>query len=252
MLSVTSMTTMSLATQTPIKETFGQNGCHFYWTACKIYDWGMVSSGNGMAIYRLICFHYLFKKDLNHKVMSKYILISEWILSIISISCNATCFNMFGWEKAIFYQFCMDYGTEKVDVLHQYESKDFDVFLYWILRFGPNIVAQIMIILELSIYLWIIWHLKKHDDVNCKNKIITEQMKRERHQKNVITLKGQAAGFVVEMAYVTYVAVHSSNFSLVDSSIMPISQIIGATTISVAQLLASHEMKRFLRNKFNL
>ena len=93
--------------------------------------------------------------------------------------------------------------------------------------------------------------MKRHDDNNFKMKIITEQIRRERHQKNVITLKGQVAGFVVEMAYVTYVAIHSSNFSLVDPSIMPISQIIGATAISVAQLLASHEMKRFLKNKLN-
>ena len=252
MLSVTSLTTMSLGTQTPIRDTFGQYGCHFYWTSSKAYDWGMGTSGSGMAIYRLICFHYLFKRNLNQKAMTKYILIAECTLSFLSISCNAACFNMFGWEKAIFYQFCMNYGAEKVDVIHQYESKDFDVSLYWILRFGPNIVAQVMIIVELGIYVWIIWHLKRHDDDNVKMKIITEHMRQERHQKNVITLKGQAAGFIVEMAYVTYVAIHSTNFSLVDPSIMPISQIIAATTISVAQLLASHEMKRFLKNKFNL
>ena len=251
MLSITSMTTMSLATQKPIKEMFGQNGCHFYWTASKVYDWGMVASGNGMAVYRLICFQYLFKKELNNKAISKYILIAEWAISFLSISCNAVCFHMFGWEKVIFYQFCMDFGPEKIDVFHQYERKDFDLSLYRTLRFGPNCVGQMMVLLELGIYIWIIWNLKIHDDINCKNKIITEHMKRERHQKNVVTLKGQAAGFIVEMAYVTYVAVHSSNFSLVDPSIMPISQIIGGTTISVAQLLALHEMKRLLRNKFN-
>ena len=252
MLSVTSMTTISLATQVPMKDTFGKNGCHFYWTSSKAYDWGMATSGSGMAMYRLICFQCLFKRDLNNKAMLRYILISQWVLSFFSISCNAACFSIFGWEKAIFYQFCMNFGAEKVDVIHQYESDYFDVSLYWILRFGPNIIAQIMIIAELGIYVWIIWNLKKHDEVNFKNKIITEDMRRERHQKNVITLKGQAAGFAVEMAYITYVAIHSSNFSLVDPSVMPISQIIGATMISVVNLLASHEMKRFLKNKFNL
>ena len=59
-------------------------------------------------------------------------------------------FPHFGWEKAIFHQFCMDFGAEKIDILHQYERKEFDLSLYRTLRFGPNCIGQTMVLSELA------------------------------------------------------------------------------------------------------
>ena len=77
-------------------------------------------------------------------------------------------------------------------------------------------------------------------------------MKKERNQKNVITLYGQVLSFLVETAFNIYMLIHFSNLSMFEASFMPISQVVASTIISVIQLVTSHEMRRFLKNQFNL
>ena len=87
---------------------------------------------------------------------------------------------------------------------------------------------------------------------NYQAKIITETMKRERQQKNVITLKGQVLSYVIETSFGIYISVHMANFAFADASVMPIYLIIMSTAVSVVELTTSNEMRRFLRNHFNL
>ena len=77
-------------------------------------------------------------------------------------------------------------------------------------------------------------------------------MNKEHNQKNVITLLGQVATFVVEITFSIYTVIHASNIIVVDSSVMPIIQIVASTVVSIIQLLTSHEIRKFLRNEFNL
>ena len=252
MMAASSMTIISIALQSSMKDHFGRNGCYFFWTASMIYTWGMVTSGFGMAVYRLICFQNLFKKELDTKAIIKKFIVTEWVFGVCMIFTYILGYNLFGWEKAVYYQFCMDLGPKHVKTLHEYHKSDFNLLLYMILRIVPNIIALVMFIMELVIYLWIIYNLWKHDKRSYEDKIITEHMKNERHQKNVITLYGQVATFAVKMFYCIYLTILGSNFFPKDPSLSSISLIICATIISVVQFCASHEMKRFLRNKFNL
>ena len=130
--------------------------------------------------------------------------------------------------------------------------EEFDPVLYKALRNGPQVIGHCLILLELLIYLWIIYHLWKHDKENYQAKIITETMKRERQQKNVITLKGQVLSYVIETSFGIYISVHMANFAFADASVMPIYLIIMSTAISIVELTTSNEMRRFLRNRFNL
>ena len=212
----------------------------------------MVTSSIGMAIYRLLCFHFLFKRNLNTVKMFRIILLIQVIVSVSMISTIAVGYNTFGWEKAIHYQHCSDMGSDQVQTVHNYNNKDFDDKLYKTLRLVSPMTAQTLVFAELCIYFWIIYHLWKHDKKNFEDKIITNHMRKERNQKNVITLRGQILTFLIELAYSIYIAIHASDFSLIDPSVMVISLIIASSTISVVQLLSSHEMMRFIRNSFNL
>ena len=139
--------------------------------------------------------------------------------------------------------------------LHKYTYRNNHHFnelhLKW-LRFGLHLFGQVLFTVELVIYAWILYNLWKHDKKNHSEGIITEPMKRERNQKNVITIYGQVSSFLVETAFNIYTLVQFSNLSLFEASLMPISQIVSSTIISTIQLATSHEMRRFLKNQFNL
>ena len=77
-------------------EYVGQAGCRVYWGVNILYQWVMVTAGFGMAIYRLICFHYLFKKELNTKKIAKYILLTELVVSLGMTSLSAWSYAQFG------------------------------------------------------------------------------------------------------------------------------------------------------------
>ena len=143
-------------------------------------------------------------------------------------------------------------GSKQVQVIHDYNNDDFNSVLYKTLRFAPVMIGQTLVLAEMLIYLWIIYHLWKHDKKNFEDKVITEHMRKERNQKNVITLQGQIYTFLIEISYSVYISIHGRNFSLVDPSAMVLSLITGSTIASVIQLLFSHEMMRFVRKYFNL
>ena len=246
------MATIPIASQTPMTNIFGQKACHVFWTASMANSLKMVTSGTGMAVYRLLCFQFLFKRDLDNKKMVKIVLIAEWILIIGMISMKVIGFNMFGWDKAILHQYCMDIGNESAQTLFEYKMDHYNDPLYKILRFVPNLVIHILMIVELAIYLWIISQLWKHNRENFKEKVITEDMRIERNQKNIITLKGQIVTFMIEFAYGIFSFFLANNLSFADPSVIVITKIVGSTTISVVQLFASHEMKRFIRSHFNM
>ena len=247
------MTVVPIATQKPLYKFVGRAGCQFYWGVNMAYQWLMIISGVGMATYRLICFHYLFKKELNTKKIAKWIIQAELVATTAILSLYALMYKLFGWEKAMFFQFCMNLGTTEVNTIldYTYRNERIDTSYFKMIRIPLSSFGQALMILELAIYAWILFNLWKHDKDNHKNGIITETMKKERNQKNVITLYGQVATFVVETAISILILVHLSK-STAEVSFLPISQVVGSTTISIIQLATSHEMRRFLKNQFNL
>ena len=218
------------------------------------WQWNQGVSGLGMAAYRLICFHYLFKKKLNTKKIARYILLIELGISLVMISLSVLMYTTFGWEQALFYQFCMNEGPEEVSTIHEYtqHGERYDKSLLLGLRLVLCIFGQAFLIAEMTIYAWILFNLWKHDKEHHSNGIITDSMKKERQQKNVITLYGQISTFIVETVFNFYIMIHLSNLSMIEASFMPISQIVVSTIISVIQMVTSHEMRRFLKYTFNI
>ena len=250
---VSIMTTVPIAVQTPMAKVFGEKSCYIFWAANSIYKWKLVTSGLGMAIYRLICFKFLFKRNLNTKSIARKTMAIEWMVTVGAMLTMATLFSMYGWEKSINYQECMDMGHEQVQTLQAYNIDDYNGFLYYVgIRVFIMLIGRSFILLELLIYLWMIYDLWKHDERSYQEKIITDQMRKERNHKNVITLRGQVITFLIEILFSVYSATHNLNADFVDATAYSIALIIGSTIISLVQILTSHEMVRFVKRHFNL
>ena len=248
---VSIMTTIPITIQTPMAKFFGEKACYIFWMANATYQWKLVTSGLGMAVYRVICFKCLFKKHLNHKSMARKILAVEWIVTVGAILTFATLFSINGWERVPNYQECMDMGHQHVETLQAYNMDEFNELVFkgfWVFL---GLVIRSCVLLEFLIYLWMIYQLWNHDKENFKEKIITDQMRRDRNHKNIVTLKGQVITFLIEIIYSIYVAVHNSQAHFADASIRSISLIVGSTIISLVQILTSHEMMRFVKRHFD-
>ena len=253
MSTISVATIVPIVTQKPMYEYVGQLGCQFYWGVNIAYGWVIATSGVGMATFRLICFHYLFKKEMDTKKIAKNILLGELVITAIMVTLAGLLFTYIGWEKALFYQYCMNMGHSESNIIHEYNQGDtkLDKSSRKGLRLALNLFGLALVIVEMIIYAWIIYNLWKHDKENLSKGIITESMKKERKQKNAVTLFGQMASFLVETAFLIYSNIHLSNLSMVEASFMPITQIVASTIISAIQLASSHEMHRFLRNQLN-
>ena len=248
---VSIMTTVPIAVQTPMFEIFGRKACYVFWLANFTYVWKLVTSGTGMAVYRLFCLKYIFKRNLNTKSMARKIQTAEMIVTLGAILTQATLFNIYGWEKAVNYQECMDLGHKQVEALQQYKTKDYNDLIFKGLRAFLGFVARCFILLEFLIYLWIVYHLWKHDEQSFKEKVISNHMRKERNHKNIITLKGQMTTFLIEIIYSIYLAMHNFNPDFTDASVKSISLIIVSTIVSIVQIFTSHEMMRFVRRYLN-
>ena len=162
---ITLMTVLAIATQKPMHEFVGQAGCQFYWGINLAWQWLMAISGLGIATYRLICFHYLFKRELNTKKISHLILLIQVAITTAILSIYVLMYNYFGWEKAMFFQFCMNLGTAEVNTILEYTYQEFqlDNSILKTFRFICLMSAQALFIAELGIYAWILYNIWKHN-----------------------------------------------------------------------------------------
>ena len=126
----------------------------------------------------------------------------------------------------------------------------FDVTVGNLLRLSYVIVAQTFIVVELGIYIYLFNKLRKADQESVKSKVITEKIRIERKEKNVIRLSGQASCFLVEMLGSILTQIIAFNFPSQASYLIPIIWIIASTLVSVCLFVSSHEIKRYIRNKW--
>ena len=110
---------LSIATQTPVHQFIGTEGCHFYYMVITILGISIFLSSLGMAIYRLFCFRNLMMKAARKKNLIKYILIGElgiciiWTLELIGVTLH------FGNPPQ---NFCMNHGYVFAKIFHRYDG----------------------------------------------------------------------------------------------------------------------------------
>ena len=73
---------------------------------------------------------------------------------------------------------------------------------------------------------------------------------RSRNRKNVITLSGQMASFVVELLTSAFFIWQIMHPDLADPTYMPMAMMIISPLVSCVQALTSHELRRFIKELY--
>ena len=116
------------------------------------------------------------------------------------------------------------------------------------IRYLTVFIYQSIFICELVIYMKLCYSLWKHDQ-GMKDKI-SENDFRLRKRKNIITLTGQVISFFTEFLTSLLLILVIHNDLMFNASLVPIVRILSSTVISISQLWTSHELKRYLKNKW--
>ena len=236
---------LPIATQTPLKDYVGKDGCYYVEGVISTNAHWCVIGGCGMAVFRLGCM-------IDRRIPVKYIYAFGYVLLALNASTYLVGTSGVGWEKNVVSQFCMNINEEQADVTNEYQKSSEDLAFFKVLKISNVFIAQTLSILELLIYVFIIHRLWKSDQLNYQEGIITFSMKRERNAKNAITLKGQFLAFILEFGSATIIAIYFISGNLMNSSyVLLFFNIVVTFAISLTQLFTSHELKRFLRNHFN-
>ena len=112
------------------------------------------------------------------------------------------------------------------------------------------LIGQSATLIEFGIYVKIIHDLWHHDKEYLLNGTITRNMAQNRNRKNIISLRGQIACFLIETCCIaTYFIGFVFKFED-SSSLNPIMTILSQSLVSIAQFFAPHEMQRFVKEKF--
>ena len=240
-------TILPIVFQIPLYEYIGTFGCYGFWFIQVIDGHAHVIFGFGMAIYRLICFENLLMKSLLKKLLIKRILIAESLAIFFQALTSVVGLELIGWQKSYIVQYCMNMSPLKADIVSEYSQGSILIFGKS-LRIFKNVLGQVMVIGELLIYLRIISSIWKHDQDAKDKDIISSQVQKQRNHKNVITLYGQAASFLVELTFAIYLLIYHLHIPAEyrDPSHVIISYLISNTLVSVTQFLSSHELRNFV------
>ena len=235
-----------VALQRPMSQFVGAEGCITYTVCvCALFHWGAIG-GFLMALYRLLC---IISKPMEIRTLMT---IGLAILFCVTTNIVVLYNNFTTWESSPVFAFCSAKSSPKVNHPDNDTNSGSNENTVKILRALNIFVGQTLLISELCIYGYIIRDLSKHDEKYYQNKTITRQMLQMRKEKNVITLRGQISSFLIESATAMFfiTSIFISGMSD-DTSYIPFLMVFHPTTVAISQLLTSHEMRRYVKSKFN-
>ena len=248
------LTVLAIGGQVALRDFIGDFGCKIYALSFLAIAGWFIYGGLGLAIFRMLCLRDKTMTDKMRKSIVKKIIIFELVLLIIGylpgifmITTNDK------WEILAMYRVCIDENLVQANVRSLYQSRGTFIGLTWSERTSyifALMLGQSATIVEFGIYGKIIYDLWHHDKEYLLNGTITRSMAQNRNRKNIISLRGQIACFLIETcSLATYLAGFIFKFED-SSSLNPVMAILGQSFVSFAQFFASHEMQRFVKEKF--
>lgn len=228
-----------VALQRPMSQYIGDGGCKLYTVLCyALFNWGVIG-GFLMALHRLMC--------LNGRQMEIKTLMLIGLAILVCETANILVIHDFeAWEKSPVFWYC------STDLASKGSFEGLDTTMAKFLSCCNLSMGLILLISELGIYGYIVMDLWKHDRKYYQEKIITPQTFQMRKEKNVITLRGQIFSFLVESAVAIFFMVLTLTDGLFsDTSYLPFLAVFAPSVVSISQLLTSHEMRRYVKSKFD-
>ena len=245
---------MAIGGQIALKDYFGVVGCKIYALSFLAIAGWFVYEGLGVAIYRILCLRDQTMTEMMRKSIVKKIQILQVLLLIIGFLPILHAMTTYDtWEVLAMYRVCIDENLVLTDIRASYQNRESLINLPWLVRASflfAGALAQSGTIIEFGIFAKIIYDLWHHDKEYLLNGTITRNMAQNRRRKNMISLRGQVACFLFETCCLsTYLIGFVVNFED-SSSLNPVITILSQSLVSIAQFFASHELQRFVKEKF--
>ena len=217
-------------------ENFGEQECYgYHHMNVAFLFWGVIS-GFTMALYRLTCI-----KGKRYQV--NYFIGLAFGLLILLFT------NQIDPKTLPAYRFCMGQEAPKTAA----GSNVSESFLDKILAARVILISQALILLEFAIYIYVLKDQQKHNEKHLEEKIINKMTFKVRKEKNVITLNGQLCIFVIRMFLSMLILISRIlGIKLFDYTVYyPVAMIPSQFVQTLAQVLSSHELRRYVKSKFD-
>ena len=237
-----------------LRDYIGDLGCKIYTLSFMVLAGWFAFGGLGVAVFRLLCFRdQTMTANMGASIVQKILTMEVSFLVIIFLPLLFMMTFSDKWEVMAMYRVCIDENLVKADVRSLYQNNEPLIRMTKLERatfLTPVLLGLSATIVEFGIYAKIIYMLWHHDKEYLLNGTITKNMAQNRKRKNIISLRGQIACFLIETCCIaTYFIGFVFKFED-SSSLNPIMTILSQSLVSIAQFFASHEMQRFVREKF--
>ena len=245
---------MAVGGQITLKDYVGDIGCKVYTLSGMIIVGCFIFGGFGVAIFRMMCLRDQTMTDnMRTTIVRKLILLEVFLLIISYLPLLFMMTSNDKWEVMAMYRVCIDDNLVQADIRSLYQNKGLLIGMTKREKASyifPVLIGQSATLIEFGIYVKIIHDLWHHDKEYLLNGTITRNMAQNRNRKNIISLRGQIACFLIETCCIaTYFIGFVFKFED-SSSLNPIMTILSQSLVSIAQFFASHEMQRFVKEKF--
>ena len=237
-----------------LRDYIGDLGCKIYTLSFMVLAGWFAFGGLGVAVFRLLCFRdQTMSANMRASIVQKIQTIEVSFLVIIFLPLLFMMTSSDKWEVMAMYRVCIDENLVKADVRSLYQNNEPLIGMTKLERATfliPVLLGLSATIVEFGIYAKLIYMLWHHDKEYLLNGTITKNMAQNRKRKNIISLRGQIACFLIETcSLATYLVGFVFKFED-SSSLNPVMAILGQSFVSFAQFFASHEMQRFVKEKF--
>ena len=232
------MTIGAIAIPTAFRENFGEKACSAYSLMFPTSTfWGTVC-GFTMAVYRLTCVNGK-RYDITHFIAGAFSL-------MIFLLINAP-FTIEP-ETSPGYQFYIGKKVHASTVTSNLNESMFQRLF----RARVLLIIQGLVLSEFVIYLYMLYEQQKHNMKHLHEKIINKTTFNVRKKKNIITLNGQLCIFTTRMSLsILVVITNILKIQVLEETVLPIIVILFPFVIAMAQVLSSHEMRRYMKSKFD-
>ena len=230
------MTIWAISFPISFQEYFGEQECTAYSLMFPMSTfWGTIC-GFIMAVYRLTCVNGK-RYNINYFVGGAFSLMTIVLMNAPFLMEPKTNPG---------YQFCIGKQLPAITMTSNLNESIFDR----ILRARVVFLIQALILSEFMIYLYILKEQEKSNKKHLQEKIISKLTFQVRKKKNLITLNGQICIFATRMA-LSMLAVITKILKILDvNDYLSIVVILFPCIIALTQVLSSHEMRRYLKSKF--
>ena len=214
-------------------ENFGEQECYgYHHMNVAFLFWGVIS-GFTMALYRLTCI-----KGKRYQV--NYFIGLAFGLLILLLT------NQMEPRTLPAYQFCMGQEAPKTAVGSNVSESILDKIL------GAKVIlmAQALVISEFAIYVYVLKDQQKHNEKHLQEKIINKMTFKFRKEKNIITLNGQLCIFALRM-FLSMLILISKILGMKPfdyTFYYPVVMILSQFVQTLAQVLSSHELRRYVKS----